>query len=183
VTHITRVLSEIKRAISTKNPIQLKTLSDKTIHEASSSQDPGHITLAVVVYALSKIIERRDYDRIKRWDLFSKKIESTIDLAIKAIQDKNMSAYDSYLLRARKSIESISINIKPYIAQVLRKAAINKGSKIYEHGISLEQTAQLLGITQWELSEYVGQRNISDVKENLTQSTKQRAKMALEFFS
>jgi predicted transcriptional regulator len=73
--------------------------------------------------------------------------------------------------------------MKPYIQEVLRKASINKASKIYEHGISLGQTAQLLGITQWELSEYSGQTNVSDNDYNKTLDIKKRAKMALEFFS
>ena len=45
---------------------------------------------------------------------------------------------------------------------MFRRARINKASRIYEHGISLAQTAELLGITQWELMKYLGQTKIAD---------------------
>ena len=63
----------------------------------------------------------------------------------------------------------------------MRKASINKASRIYEHGISLGKTAQLLGITQWELTEYTGQKR--EEKPYGALSAKKRAQMALEFFS
>ena len=72
--------------------------------------------------------------------------------------------------------------MKPYINEVLRKASINKASRIHEHGISLGQTAKLLGITQWELSEYIGRKEITDRRYSQTINTKIRAKMAMEFF-
>jgi predicted transcriptional regulator len=83
---------------------------------------------------------------------------------------------------ARKTLSSLSVNLKPYIEEVMRKASINKASKIYEHGISLGQTANLLGISQWELSEYTGQTSIADTNYNNTINTKKRAQMAMEFF-
>ena len=44
------------------------------------------------------------------------------------------------------------------------------------------RTAKMLGVTQWELSEYTGQKQISDNPYNETLSVKKRAKMAMEFF-
>jgi CRISPR/Cas system-associated protein Cas7 (RAMP superfamily) len=46
----------------------------------------------------------------------------------------------------------------------------------------MEQTSKLLGITQWELSDYIGQSPISEAKESQTVDIKKRAKLALEFF-
>ena len=82
---------------------------------------------------------------------------------------------------ARALLQS-QISLKQYIQDVFKKAAINKGSKIYEHGLSLEHTAKLLGTSQWELSEYIGQKHF-DVQQVQTIDIKERAKMALEFFS
>ena len=99
------------------------------------------------------------------------------------MEEKKEDKYIEYLERIRKTISSISISLKPYIEEVLRKASINKASKMYEHGISLGQTAKLLGVTQWELTEYAGQTKISDDYYNSTLDIKRRAQMALEFFS
>ncbi|MFH1425172.1 MAG: hypothetical protein ABIG28_00370 [archaeon] len=179
--HISQLLNQTKRAITQKNSTQLKALSNQTIHDVCSFQDEASITIAVLLYTLSKLIERNNYKEIKSWDSLVKKFNSYIDLAIKAITQNNTEAYTKHILEARKIIESQSINLKPYIQDVLKKAAINKGSKLYSHGISLEQTARLLGTTQWELSEYIGQTN-RDEKQNRTIDVKQRVKMAMEFF-
>ena len=82
----------------------------------------------------------------------------------------------------KKLSKKVYEHLKQYIQDVFKKAAINKGSKIYEHGLSLEHTAKLLGTSQWELSEYIGQKHF-DVQQVQTIDIKERAKMALEFFS
>ena len=183
IEHHISVLENVKSALSNKNLLQLKELSNKTINTASSNQDSASITIAVIIYAISKLIERKDYNKISNWDKFVKKFNSTLDLAIKALKEKKDEAYGKYIDRARQIISSQSITLKPYIQDVLKKASINKASKIYEHGVSIEQTAKLLGITQWELSEYIGSKDIADLKQNQTMNIKSRAKMALEFFS
>ena len=102
---------------------------------------------------------------------------------MEALKKQNIGAYEKHLQKARKSLESISVNLKPYIKEILTKASINKSSKLYEHGISLGQTAKLLGITQWEITGYTGQRNIPDNKQNESIRVEKRAQIALEFFS
>jgi predicted XRE-type DNA-binding protein len=179
--HISQVLKQAKKALIQKNSLQLKALSNQTIHDACNYQDPASITLATLLYALSKLIERNDFKKIRNWDLLVKKFSAFLDLAIKALGENDHKRYSSYVEQARKSLENQSVVIKPYIESVIQKAAINKGSKIYEHGISQEQTAKLLGISQWEIAEYLGQK-ASEVKQNQTINIKQRAKMALEFF-
>ena len=104
-------------------------------------------------------------------------------LAIDALKEDNAEKYENSMEMARKTISSTSLNIRPYIQDIIRKASINKASKIYEHGISLGQTAKILGITEWELSEYAGQTKIPDIKYNLTLDVRKRAQMAMDFFS
>ncbi len=143
----------------------------------------GSITIAVLVYTLSKLVERKDHLKIKKWTDFVKRINSFLSLAILALEEKKIDRYIEHLARARQSLNSISPNLKIYIQEVIRKASINKASQIYQHGISLEKTANLLGVTQWELSEYAGETKGTDTGYNMTLDARKRAKMALEFFS
>lgn len=183
IDHQLSVLEKTQDSLKNKNIFLLKELSNQTINTASSHQDSASITIAVIIYTLSKLVEREDYSKIPSWDKFVKKFNATLDLAIKALNDEKDKAYEKYIDKARQIIESQSIALKPYIQDVLKKASINKASRIYEHGVSIEQTAKLLGITQWELSDYIGGKDLADIKQNQTLSVKQRAKMALEFFS
>lgn len=181
-SHIIDVIKTAKESLTEKDVAKLRELSNQTIHQASTHQDVGCITLAVLIYTLSKLIERKDYEKIKNWNKFVMRFNSFMDLAVMAIHEKKEDKYNNYLEMARKSLTVISVNLKKYIQEVLRKAAINKASKIYEHGLSMETTAKMLGVTLWELSEYMGQRHVADNPYNESFSVKKRAEMALEFF-
>ena len=154
VDHVIHVLEETKKALISRDAGKLHQLSNQTIHCASSEQDASSITIAVLIYSLSKIVERKDFHNIRNYDLVMKKFMGFIDLALLALKEGNQTAYEGHLQRARIILTNTSLNIKHYILEVLRKSSINKASKIYEHGISMGRTASLLGITQWELSEY-----------------------------
>ncbi|MDP3882386.1 MAG: hypothetical protein Q8Q31_05910 [Nanoarchaeota archaeon] len=183
VEHVIRVLNETQRSLIAGNPLKLRELSNQTIHSASLMQDAGSITLAVIIYTLAKLIERGDNKKIKQWNKFVKRMNSLISLCIISLKEKDFAAYESYLEKIRRSSAAFSPNIRPYIQEVLRKAAINKASRIYEHGISMGQTAKLLGISQWELAEYSGQKSKLHTTEPIPEEVKKRAKMALNFFS
>lgn len=181
--HLISILTNVKDGLKNKNSFLLNNLSNQTIHHASTHQEEGSITLAVLIYALSKLIERKDYEKISSWDRFSSKFIGNIDLTIMSLRTNNDEKYLKYLESLRKLITGMSVNIKPYIQEVLRKASINKASKIYEHGISRGRTAKILGITQWELSEYSGQKNMPDERYNQSMNVRRRAEMAMNFFS
>lgn len=183
VEHVIQVLNETKKALQNEDTLRLKDLSNQTIHCATTVQDNGSIIIAVIVYSLSKILERKDNLKIKNWLVFVKKFNLFMDMAIKSARDGNESVYEDNLARARRAITSMSVNLKPYIMEIVRKASINKASKIYEHGISLGRTAELLGLNQWELSEYMGQSAVNEAQYNKTISAKERVAMAMEFFS
>jgi len=180
--NILRILEGTKEAIKTKDTVKLKDLSNQTNNTVSRTQDPDNILVAVLVYSLSKIIERKEYKEYAQWNEFYKTIVSSINNSITAIKrddDKNLK---ENLGLIRKAISKLSGNLKKYIQDVFRKASINKASKIYEHGISMEKTASLLGITMFELASYAGQTNISDVRESKTMDVKSRIKLAMEMF-
>ena len=181
-SHLTSVLEQTKSALLDKDANKLKERSNYTIHSAASQQDSASIIIAIIVYTLSKLIEREDYRKIKRWDSFVKKFNSNIDLAVSSISKDDYKKYKDYIENARKILTSYAVNLRPYIQDVLRKASINKGSKIYEHGVSLERTASLLGVTQWELSDYIGQTSVADIKQNQTIDVQKRARIAMDFF-
>jgi hypothetical protein len=181
VGHVIDVLSETRQSLLDCNSLKLRDLSNQTIHSASLVQDASSITLAVIIYTLAKLIEKGDNKKLRLWNKFVKRMASLISLCINSLKKGNYTAYETYLERIRKSSATFSPDLKPYIQEVLRKAAINKASRIYEHGISMGRTAKLLGISQWELAEYAGQKRI-ELKEPAPEEVKKRAKMALDFF-
>ncbi len=183
IEHILRIFEETKIAMKKEDAVKLKELSNQTIHTASTSQDAESIGTAVAIYSLSKIIERKKYQQYPDWDDFYKAISSAINNSIIALKKDDEKKFKESLKLVRESIEKLSGNLKKYIQDVFRKASINKASRIYEHGISMETTAKLLGITMFELAEYAGQTGISDVFESKTLDVKSRIKLAEEMFT
>ena len=181
--HTLQVLEKTKQAIKDKDSIKLKELSNQTIHSASIQQDADSIMIAVIIYSLSKILERTNYQKYPKWKSFFTHLTTHIDKAITALQENKDEKFRDELQGIRKDISKLTGNFKTHVQNVFKKASINKASRIYEHGISMEKTSKLLGISIWELAEYAGQTGISDVNLNITLPIKQRVKLAMEFFS
>jgi len=183
--HVIKIIEEAKKALIENNSFELMQLSNRITDSSSIWQHKGDLAVIVIVYTLSKIVERKPSLNISdlNWRKFINKISLDLDSTISALEKKNFTEYENSLEKARKTIESISPNIKTHIQEVFRKASITKASRLHEHGISLEQTAKILGITQWELSEYVGKTRITEVKGAISLDIKKRARIALEFFT
>ena len=179
--NVLRILRETLKALKQGNTTELKSLSNQTIHTASITQDPDNIAVAVIIYSLSKIIERSIYRSQKGWNKIFNNILTGVENSIQAIEKNDEKHLREHLEKLRKRLEGFNGNLKKYIQDVFRKASINKASKIYEHGISMEKTAKLLGITLLDLANYYGSQN-SDQSINKTVSAKQRIKLAMEFF-
>lgn len=178
--HVISLLEKAKKAAKAGNVVELKKLSDMTIHSAAIYQDEDNVLVAVIIYALSKIVEKgeRYYkENYKRY------ITNYMQLIDKSIAHLKKGDDDGF----RKQIREITISkyaygdLRGHLQGLFRKARINKAGKIYEHGISMQQTADLLGISLWELAEYSGQMRIHD-KKSQTLDVKKRIKFAEEFF-
>ena len=180
--NILRIFQETKNAIKQGNVGYIKQLSNQTTNTASLAQDPQNIAAAVVVYSLSKILENEDYRNLSGWKKFYNTYLQAIDRVIEAIKKKDDKAYDENIKLIHKTMEGVSGKLKEYVQDVFRKASISKASKLYEHGISMEKTANLLGITLFDVADYAGVKPGADIPESITVSTKQRIKFAMEMF-
>ena len=181
--NILRIFQETKKAVSRRDSAEIKNLSNQTNNSAALTNDPDNIAAAVVIYALSRIIERGDYNRLPDWKKFYDVYLSTIDKIILAIKENDEQYYRKNIQIIRDAIEKLSGPMKQHIQEVFRKASINKASKLYEHGISMEKTAKLLGINLFELADYAGQKeeatNIPEIK---TIDVKSIIKLAMQMF-
>jgi len=182
VDHIKNILKETLQAIEENNPIKIKELSNQTIHSVSTNQDENNITIAVMIYSLSKIFQRPNYKSEKGWENFTRITKNSIQRSIKDLENNDLVKFKKDFSLISKAINKISGKLKKYIEDVLVKAKINKGSRIYEHGISLGKTAKLMGVTLFDLAGYTGQTGISEAPLNKTIDAKTRVKMLEEFF-
>ncbi len=184
VRHLVEVLSEIQSALEKSDSYALHQLSDQLIHMASIHQHTDIIAVGVITYSLHKLVTRKDKISPKEWNSFIKKFNNELQQAITSAKEQDPDEFARHLDHARGLLESSGgKRMSENVQEILKKASINKATKVYEHGISLARTAHLLGLTQWELLEYVGQRESHDSPYTATIDEKKRASKALAFFS
>lgn len=176
------VLESAAEAIKNRDVIKLKELSNRTIHTASTEQDTDSITIAVLIYSLSKIIERQTQYDSGESDKFCNFSERQIERAVSALKSNDKDLLKNSIQAIMDSLKKFSPNMKKNVDDIFAKAKINKASRIYEHGISMEQTAHLLGITMYDLASYEGQKTDKNEQLFKTSPVRDRIKLAMNFF-
>ena len=180
--HLVQVLQQASEAIKRNDVAKLKELSNQTIHTASIHKDTDSISVATILYSIGKILEREEFKKFKGCAEFCGNVGNILEEAVNALKKNDEATFKNKLQEIMASIKKLSPNSRKNVEEVFRKAQINKASRLYEHGISMEQTAKLLGITMFELAEYAGQTGISDVPESKTLNPVSRIKLAMKMF-
>ena len=180
--NLVRILNSSAVAFKNKDSATLKKLSDETLHTSTVLQDSANILLAVVIYSLGKILEKERYQSLPSWKNFEILTLSAIKKSIDDLNKEKVEKFTQDFIQIRRGIGKISGKLRKYVEEVFKKSEISKASRIYEHGISLERTSKLLGITVYDLANYTGQTGISEVKLNETLSVKGRVKMLERMF-
>ncbi len=133
-------------------------ISNHTTHNASIYQDKYSIQIAVIIYSLSKILERAKIEEMNISTDVAKILQSALDY----IESDNFEKYDFEIKRVLKFVSEKDEKLPLYVKSVVEKANIAKASRIYSQGISLARTAEMLGVNQWDLMSFVGKTKISD---------------------
>lgn len=168
------LITKALEAIQHHDGAMLRELSDHIIHTASIFQDECTLSTAVLMYALSKMLDR--YGQIDGGML------QCLQLLKKSLDHGKTHYIFKVLRKLREIINSKDKQISAYVQHVVNEAQIKKGSRIYEHGISLAQTAHVLGVSQWELMQYIGKTNVYEkVPEKI--SVKKRLEVARKLFN
>jgi len=182
VENVLRILRETRRLVEGDDAAGLKGLSNQTIHAAAVFQDADNIVVAVLVYSLGKVLERDHYRSMEGWGEFHTALIKNLDLAVGALGKEDIKNARVYLGRIRNSLNKIEGSLGDYIKDVFRKAEINKAFKLYEHGLSSEKTADLLGVSLWDMASYIGQSHIGDAKIAVSMPVLERVKIAEGMF-
>ena len=165
----------ILRVKEEKDTQELKELSNHTIHNASGFQDDCSVSVAVVVYALSKIIERHQ-DELN----YGKFIKILEKARASAANNEDYS-FSLSIKELFSEISRVDSRLKAYVQEVINEARVKKGCKLCEHGLSTAKASQIIGISQWELMKYLGNTNLNEHSAGI--DVKARVKFARGLFS
>ena len=171
---ILAILAEIEHAIDVHDISRLKPISNHTIHNASIFQDNDSVMMAIITYSLYKVLNLQALSTT----VVRQHLKSMQD----ALAESNLPRYNHETKKMLALISKADSKMKLYIDHVIEQAEVKKGSKLYEHGISASTAASIMGISVWELMNYIGKTGIS---ENFPSSipVKKRLEHARSLFS
>ena len=107
-----------------------------------------------------------------------------IQRAMNLLQQNKIDKYRDTIKKIFEIISGIDSKLKMYVGEVINQAQIKKGSKIYEHGLSAQIAASILGISQWELMNYIGKTSVFESESTTRVSqVKNRIKFTRGLFS
>tara|TARA_Y100000310_G_scaffold339530_2_gene432477 strand:+ start:3820 stop:4374 length:555 start_codon:yes stop_codon:yes gene_type:complete len=156
---ILKVLRRLNKIVSVKeekDTYEIRKLSNRVIHDASIFQDEDSVSIAILIYALSKIMER------SKTGFNYSIVLNSVKKMIKNLEIRNEDKFRMEIKILFEKVSSLDNRMKFYIQEVVNQAQIRKGCKICAHGISVERASQILGVSRWELMEYLGQTSIMD---------------------
>lgn len=148
---ILKVLTSVIDLVKKGDYARVSSWSDRIIHSASIYQDDDTVTVAVMVYAVGKILQDCSERGVEQPSVLPK-----LEQGVHYLRRNNQNAFHVVLKELIELLSSYDEKLKVYIQEVLTRAKIKKGSRLHHHGLSIARTAELLGISQWELQEYIG---------------------------
>ncbi|MEK6952856.1 MAG: hypothetical protein AABX29_07620 [Nanoarchaeota archaeon] len=176
------VLKKSLEAIKKEDIVNLRELSNHTLHDASIYQDDYSTTIAIIIYSLSKVFERVSYREYKSWSMFYKNILEFFDKAIKALEEDNIEDYEVIVHDMFNTIYDLEPKLRDYIINVFQGARIHKASRLHEHGVSVGRVAEILGLSEFEIMDYLGKTGIADVEFSITRDVRERIKFVRGIF-
>ncbi|MEM2954487.1 MAG: hypothetical protein QW625_00850 [Candidatus Nanoarchaeia archaeon] len=152
-----KVLREAINAIKTERHIELHSISNHILHAIALYQEPDLMDLAVAIYSIDKILEDEKFKTHPKMPLFKKVVSTSLENAIELLENEKFNAYEASIRALLSNIEGFSKAIRFYIEDVIHFARIKKGTRLYEHGLTLGKAAELARVTKWELLPSIGE--------------------------
>lgn len=148
------VLGQGIDAIARGDAFQIKELSNSVIHNASIFQDEDSLGIAVLMYSLSKVMERGKLDMAET--------KSLLERARRALDAFKTEDYRLAIKLSLREISEIDSRLRLFVENVIEQAQLKKGCKICMHGISVSRASGILGISRWDLMRYLGRTTFHD---------------------
>ena len=172
------ILSVLTKAIAimqkkNNRAMEMRNLSNHIIHSATIFQDKDSTSTAVLLYSISKIMERAGKSTN------ASLLQRELGKAKKVLERKDERQYQAELQKIFKIITRLDRKLTSFVEHLLTHASAKKACNICEHGVSVGRAAEISGTTKWDLMEQVGQTHTPEDK---TAKIRDRLRLARRLF-
>lgn len=176
---IADVLDHVKDALERLDIDELSEWSNHVLHSMAIYREKRAVYIAILAYSLSKLVDKNKSQFInkQKWNNFIINMLKELVRAAEALEKRNIAKFDELMTLMLKQVADFDKSFSHYVEHVIEFSKVQKGAKIYEHGISLASVAEMLGINQWDLMRKVGElkeRPSKHVEFRLTKTPKKR---------
>jgi hypothetical protein len=151
-----QLIEKSLEALENRNSFELRRISAHTLSEAAIEEHRELMLLALVDYALSKILSKLHYEDVDSG--FYGKVKKHFERAVASRKEekiKHLEAIEDLVIKLDEKEGNFSENL-------MTKARIKKASKLYDQGFSLRRAAELTGANPSEVLNYVGGSKIHE---------------------
>lgn len=175
-------IGDMVYALTKRDSDVLKEISDRIVHSSSLYNDSDGITLGIASYSLAKVISRKKSYDFEDWSSFTYMIKNSLESALKSIQRDDLDGYRYFIKKLMELISHADKKMKYYVGDILRDAQVKKGNALYQEGLSIGLISDLVGVSEWELMNYVGKTALME-KVQHDSNVKSRLDTARRLFS
>lgn len=158
-------------------------LSDQMTHDASIYQKPILLKYSTLLYCIAKMLKTQ---KSKSYSLELGKVFCLFHTKLKkmkaALSKNDLKEFEKLVDQMFKLISSNDDKFNIYVQDMIHSTLIKKGSKLVQHGISIETVSELTGINQWDLYNYMGKTNYETLLDEKTRVTERRLHHAKKLF-
>jgi hypothetical protein len=161
---LTKTLESIQDALSKRDAKELSELSNHTMHCSSIYREKRALFIAMISYSLGKIVDKGELER-----KYAEELEDFVDGMVKNfgalidfIKKRDFEKVDNAINNMLKTISDFDASFGTYVDDILEFSKIQKGAKAYEHGLSLSNIAEMIGVSKWDLMKKVGETKIHE---------------------
>ncbi len=132
-----------------KDVSELQTLSNHGIEDVALHKDLDLVSITVLIYSLYKVahcFSEQDYKEVLR----------SLERAQASLKQGNLGKYNKSIKDLFRLVRKCNASVKEHLDDVMHAAQIKKGTLLLEKGLSMGQAAGLMGLSNWDLQEYVG---------------------------
>lgn len=159
------IIDELKDALKNQDALKLRKLSDILTDKAVIEPENETINLAVITYSFSKIFSKVH---------FQNKFERLIADGIAKLDKKD---FDGVM----DDIKEFDEKYGHFEGDLIKKARIKIGSRLYSHGLSISKSAAVVDVRISDILKYVGGTHVHESPATI--SVKDRLNTARRIFS
>ncbi|MBU0636193.1 hypothetical protein KKE06_04170 [Candidatus Micrarchaeota archaeon] len=152
----------VQSAFKAKKSHELRQIANQTIKRAALSNNPIEAKIAVIAYALHKLLSKQHVRTHKKWNTIQKIIQQKLADSIQSLKQKKAKKFEKNLEQITQKIRQTDSDLGNFVQNLMEKSRVKQASSLYAFGLSLGQATSLTNADKKNLFQYIGYTKLHD---------------------